>query len=93
METTTFTNGPWELRPNDMGGLSTLIYPTESEYPVAEVTGYYSSAGQTLANAKLVAAAPELFKALQQAIAYIDGERTAVDALANARAIIAKATQ
>ncbi len=44
------------------------------------------------ANARLIAAAPELLSALQQAIAWMDGERTAIDALANARAIIAKAT-
>lgn len=44
------------------------------------------------ADARLIAAAPELLETLKQMIAWEDGERTAVDAMANARAIVAKAT-
>ena len=44
-----------------------------------------------LATARLIAAAPELLRALKQMIAWEDGERTEIDAMANARAIVAKA--
>lgn len=41
--------------------------------------------------ARLIAAAPELLEALIQAVAWMDGERTPINALAHARSIIAKA--
>ncbi len=43
------------------------------------------------ANAALMAAAPELLEALEQAIAFMDGERTPINALVHARSILAKA--
>jgi hypothetical protein len=43
------------------------------------------------ADARLIAAAPELLRALKQMIAWEDGERTEIDAMVNARAIVAKA--
>ena len=60
------TPGPWELRPDAMGGLSALIYPQGGEYPVASVTGYHSSAGQRLPNARLIASAPTLLSLLKE---------------------------
>jgi len=46
---------------------------------------------QTIADEVLRAAAPELLQALKQMIAWEDGERTEIDAMANARAIVKKA--
>lgn len=100
------TAGPWELRPDDMGGLSPFIYPVGSEYPVAVVTGYHSSASQRLPSARLIAAAPELLEALQSLLKsfpteddmHIAGwEQSEIDSAcrdyAAARAAVAKATQ
>ena len=60
------TPGPWELRASELGGITGLIYPVESEYPVASTTGYH--AGHRLHNARLIAAAPELLAALKWAV-------------------------
>ena len=90
------TPGPWELRPDDMGGLSSLVFPAKQPHPVAGVTGYYSGNGERLANARLIAAAPELLEALQRLSAQCERLRlpgeTESDAERTARAVIAKAT-
>lgn len=85
------TPGPWELRPDDMGGLSSLIYPVGSASPVAAVTGYYSSKHQTLPNARLISAAPYLLRCLQELVAVYDAD-TAIYEIAEARSAIAIAT-
>ena len=90
---TGFTEGPWELREDDMGGVSALIYPQGSEYPVAAVTGYHASAGQRLPNARLIAAAPELLMALEHALAWHDEGAPIPTWVYEAQAAIAKATQ
>lgn len=64
---TKHTPGPWELRRDDMGGISPLIFPAGQNYPVASVTGYHANDGQRLPNAQLIAAAPELLEAAQAA--------------------------
>ena len=91
-----FTPGPWELRPDDMGGLSSLVFPAKQPHPVAGVTGYYSGNGERLANARLIAAAPELLEALQRLSAQCERLRLPgqpeTDAEKTARAVIAKAT-
>lgn len=90
------TQGPWELRPDAMGGLSALIFPRDSEYPVASVTGYFNRDGQTLPNARLIASAPEMLQALQfiesvyRKNVVKDGEPSS--ALAELQRVIAKAT-
>lgn len=87
------TPGPWELRSDDMGGLSSLIYPVGSESPTASVTGYYSSRRQTLPNARLIAAAPELLEALTDALCALEvADKQYVYVIDKARAAIAKVT-
>ena len=90
------TPGPWELRPDDMGGLSSLVFPAKQPHPVAGVTGYYSGNWERLANARLIAAAPELLEALQRLSARCTRlrlpEQAETDAEKTARAVIAKAT-
>ena len=90
------TPGPWELRPDDMGGLSSLVFPAKQPHPVAGVTGYYSGNGERLANARLIAQAPNLLEALQRLSAQCERLRMAwqleSDAERTARAVIAKVT-
>lgn len=90
------TPGPWELRPDEMGGLSSLIYPAGEDHPVAAVTASYSGDGMRLANARLIAAAPDLLAALDMArTLLVDIEEYSVDG-ASIRVIdaaLAKATQ
>lgn len=86
---TKHTPGPWELRLDGMGGFSALIFPVGSEYPVASVTGYHSSVGQRLPNARLIAAAPDLLDVLQE---LIDSEYEFASVARKARLVIANAT-
>ena len=83
------TPGPWEL--DTTFGRQGLIQPVGRDYPVAAVTGYYTNAGQTEANARLIAAAPEMLEALRdcrEALRSID----ATCELRVVNAAIAKAT-
>lgn len=87
------TPGPWELRPDAMGGFSALIFPKDGEFPVASLTGYHARLGQRLPNALLISAAPELLDALELLVALnMDDDETTLEAIAKARAAIAKAT-
>lgn len=86
------TPGPWVLHP-------TALHPAVRSVGTAETgprrictVGTMNGNPVDKENARLIAAAPELLAALQQTVAWMEGERTAIDALANARAIIAKAT-
>lgn len=56
-----FTPGPWEV--SKVYGQQGLIVALGGE-AIASVTGYYTRAGQTEGNARLIAAAPELYEAL-----------------------------
>lgn len=81
------TAGPWRLHQNwiDAGRygseeICSFCCPlSDQEYDNYE------------ANGRLIAAAPELLKALIQAVAWMDGEQTPIDSLVRARKIIAKA--
>lgn len=90
------TPGPWRLC--GAFGMQGLVEPSAGGNPVASVTGYYHHAGQTEANARLIAAAPDLLEALQRLIPHAvhmescshddDGVRRDIE---RARAAIAKA--
>ena len=76
------TPGPWEMRHEF--GMQSLVYPVGSEYPVAATTGYYSRAGQSEANTRLIAAAPclqsaaiELLAAAENSMDPADGDDVA----------------
>ena len=91
MKNAKHTPGPWEVDQIDQS----TIQIKAAGVIVAEVysgSTFTRLSDEQQANARLIAAAPELLSALQQAIAWMDGERTAIDALTNARAIITKAT-
>ena len=84
------TPGPWEVRKTASG--NPFIYAGQLNVAgVAMVRAGVDSATAE-ANARLIAAAPELLEALIQAVAWIEGEITAVNALSKAHAAIAKAT-
>lgn len=79
------TPGPWVVRETSthvtvVGANGDALFHDDKRIPLV------------LDDARLIAAAPELLEALNQAIAWIDGERTPINALAHARAAIAKAT-
>lgn len=83
------TPGPWEIRDG-------LIYGIEdgASYLVCDVVGDPSAAvnEQDEANARLIAAAPELMEACKQMLKWIDcGCDPSGKSLASARAAIAKA--
>lgn len=101
----THTPGPWGLCHrgdySDFGGFSQIILGPDNTRRIAAV---HSSDAETEANARLIAAAPELLRALdklcddcEQAAYHLTrhGERTRAEALderiEQARAVIAKA--
>lgn len=98
------TPGPWELQKPLFGEQHIYVHSENSingkvlsgrqHICVVPYEGKRGSAAyheMFNANARLIAAAPVLLEALKQAVAWIEGERTPIDALANARAAIAKA--
>tara|TARA_R110000868_G_scaffold26537_4_gene102052 strand:- start:104 stop:403 length:300 start_codon:yes stop_codon:yes gene_type:complete len=92
------TPGPWTIfdgaHPGiDGGGLSIVVYGKEDE-PLYGVQGW--NAGEALANARLIAAAPDLLEALQQLGGIlVEAPPSFSDspAVKKARIAIAKATQ
>lgn len=75
------TSGPWEVAPgNDVTG-----------YPYFYINGMSRSVelGELVANARLIAAAPEMLEALKEIVHNWDGEP---EDMAAANAAIAKAT-
>lgn len=99
MSTAAHTPGPWfihdEYGPNDGGS---LVGPL-GQSPVGGLTGYYGRDGQT-ANARLIAAAPELLDVVNAFVAQ-EVEYMTINNLGDpekqhnvkwARAVIAKAT-
>jgi len=93
---TSFTKGPWYLVPHDS---CSAMYITHSRKRMDEVAVVYNAEEGSvgLADAHLIAAAPELFEALQKLVAdadYCAGDRMASMNDANvelARAALAKA--
>jgi len=91
------TPGPWTLKQPPTPGpwciIDNVIY-SEDDTAVCMITSYRDMTPRQTANARLIAAAPSLLKALQWALAQIeddlDPEHQA--ALESARAAIAKAT-
>lgn len=67
--TTAHTPGPWTLEPGIGGGFSGMI--SGPEHSVAAVCNYYPKA--VLANALLIAAAPDLLAACEAAIYALKG--------------------
>lgn len=62
-----FTPGPWVLRPQ-----GSEIEVKHGIYTIGMVHNYNSPQEANEANARLIAAAPELLEALQDALAWID---------------------
>ena len=94
------TPGPWKQHPDYPLIIKEDNAPISDEgVTIANTTahegsGYFPNPSQGRANARLIAAAPELLEALQEIVAAADGAGWAqLDAtLANARAAVAKAT-
>lgn len=94
------TPGPWHTYAPDyskgscLGDDWTKIYREDGRavaHAVMAQDDHGINLKELFANAHLIAAAPELLEALIQAVAWMDGERTPINALAHARSIIAKA--
>lgn len=103
------TPGPWKVRKHWFDGGAYEVYPSRGRKPdvgtwaaIAEVTDYVSKNESARANARLIAAAPELLSALIQlrkAIKSVEPVETSLvvienvlDAMKSADAVIAKAT-
>lgn len=99
MSETKHTPGPWHIHEDGMK-FSREIYPvnyggkenTERCVLIARVSGWkggFNTAKEAEANARLIAAAPELLEALQAVVRIADRKTVEFD---KARAAIAKAT-
>lgn len=90
------TPGPWEMH-GEFSGRDIVQIETKHGYSVADVRNYNRSE-QNKANAKLIAAAPDLLEALQNLIGEVkdirgvDVEEYKPAAFEQARAAIKKAT-
>ena len=97
----TFTPGPWFVRSED-DGREPRVFITRAfgDGPPRFYIAFIPDAGQgvkeSYANARLIAAAPELLKELQTAVAWIEDDSeyrpTADEILPQLRAAIAEAT-
>lgn len=94
--TTQHTPGPWTIRPYNFDAVRDAqgIFSAGCRIPICHsIMG--NDLGQADANARLIAAAPELLAALQRAldaIEYYHAREGSPDTLADARAAIARAT-
>lgn len=91
------TPGPWVAHPDDQGGAGLAAYvpvdAPESRHVVARVV-CYDRATDTLpyqANARLIAAAPDMLAALKNIVHDIRRGNGGNDCLTEAEAVIAKA--
>lgn len=68
------TPGPWRVGDKD-GIFTSVVHDSEGigmcPHVLAKVTTRYSSSEQAIANANLIAAAPELLEALQEMVAIV----------------------
>jgi hypothetical protein len=100
MTTAKHTLGPWEtkfLADYNTSG-NTIAVVTRDKFPTAFVPAWddnTETAGEALANARLIAAAPDMLSALEQALetmSWVDGENDCSKAMRMVEAAIAKAT-
>ena len=91
---TTHTPAPWGIHKQ-----ASMVVVGSKGFAVASCGGYsYNGTdteelqGELLANARLIAAAPELLEALQNMLDYYGSASANVEALTKSRAAIAKAT-
>lgn len=61
--------GPWDI--HDTASLETSIYAANKVCTLAKPSGFYRSPAETEANARLIAAAPELLEALREVSVYL----------------------
>jgi len=73
-ETRTHTPGPWVARESDPEGdwRHSMWVDGASSVPVADVRGYHD--GSDHANARLIAASPDLLRACERLLGEIDGD-------------------
>lgn len=83
-----WTLGPWVVMPDPSGLVSGRVGTARRNRPVAEVWSPDGTDASRLANARLIAAAPEMYEALRKVV--LHGEFTR-ETLAEARAALAKA--
>lgn len=82
-----YTPGPWVVQETNFAQQKN-VYAQTDKPPIATV---YGSTGENEANARLIAAAPDLLAALKECITAVDVTMYGM-AIHNARAAIAKAT-
>jgi hypothetical protein len=96
---TTHTPGPWQLRTGDKAATVYATTPAEEQLPLCTVHHQYVEDDEYAPNARLIAAAPELLAALEEARVALQAEynRTAarylVGPLHTVELAIAKAVQ
>lgn len=86
------TPGPWNLESHvdhqtldfavsDTGRLTDYsVYPPKGRMPIASIQHAFNGK-RTAANARLIAAAPDLLDALKELLSWCDGRRFGIDAL------------
>lgn len=82
MSTSKHTPGPWRV-------CAACPSSVESADGVHTATIYSGGTASTDANARLIAAAPELLACVRSLVAHIDGDGASKQPCANARALIA----
>ncbi len=87
MENLQHTPGPWR-------GEGRLVFAGTHSVAIAQYSGIQSENSESFANARLIAAAPELLEALKHCLSLIEGrgDFEARMACYNANAAVAKAT-
>jgi hypothetical protein len=87
------TPGPWAISEQNDSDKSwkAEVYSTISDEGVARVGYFDTIRSEDLANARLIAAAPDLLAALESLLPYANGSESFAAEVAAARAAIAKA--
>ncbi len=94
-QTTKHTPGPWKIDENNELPLA-VIQDHEEGQGICELETVSFDTDETQANARLIAAAPELLEACKNLVAFLEQigyVSTGNTPTANARAALAKATQ
>lgn len=87
-KTAQHTPGPWAATKKEIGD---FYIEGAAEEDIANVYGWSGAKAECEANARLIAAAPEMFEALKKAADYMGEMGHPDDLLAEARAALAKA--